>query len=100
MKITHVISSISKRSGGTSTYLCSLLSGLPSSLKNTLVSYDSNDNLEFSKDVNLKIIDISKRRINGFSREFYGTLSETSSCCYYHGLIFINIWSSTNNLNW
>ncbi len=94
MKITHVISSISKRSGGTSTYLCSLLSGLPSSLKNTLVSYDSNDNLEFSKDVNLKIIDISKRRINGFSREFYGTLNETSS-----DLIHINgLWEFSSFL--
>lgn len=94
MKITHVISSISRNSGGTSTYLQSLLEVLPSSLKNTLICYDSYDNLELPDDVNLKMINDSKKRINGFSREFYITLNETNS-----DLMHINgFWEFTSFL--
>lgn len=60
MNITHVISSISKQSGGTSTYLVDLLNALPEKVNNTLVCYKSLDPLTFNKNTLVNCVPLDK----------------------------------------
>lgn len=70
MKITHIITSISQKSGGTSTYLKDLLNALPPSITNTLVCYDSEDALSINQNIDIKNIPLNKKGFNGYSKAF------------------------------
>lgn len=70
MKITHVITTISRKYGGTSTYLRDLLNALPQEASNTLVCYESDDALSINQNIKIKNIHLKKRGLSVFSKDF------------------------------
>ena len=52
MNVVHVISSISRKSGGTSTYMVNLLNFLFKIFKNTIVCHNDSDSYEFPNEIN------------------------------------------------
>ncbi|MGK0386966.1 MAG: glycosyltransferase involved in cell wall biosynthesis [Patiriisocius sp.] len=70
MKITHVITSISRKSGGTSTFLKDLLNALAEAVANTLVCYYAEDALDVSQKISIKNIPLEKKSFSAYTKNF------------------------------
>ena len=84
MKITHVITSISRKSGGTSTFLKDLLNALPEVVANTLVCYYAKDALHVNQKISIKTIPLEKKSFSAYSKEFKNVF-DTIDTEVFHG---------------
>lgn len=84
MIVTHVITSISRQSGGTSSYIKSLLDSLSNKSENNLVCFESDDAVPIDFDVSTHFISLKSQKINGFSKEFY-VVFDTIKTQIFHG---------------
>ncbi|MCF8274256.1 MAG: glycosyltransferase [Flavobacteriaceae bacterium] len=83
MEITHVISSVDKNSGGTSTYMKLLIEALIDMVNQNLIAFDSNQNIKINGDVNCKFIK-NKSKITVCNQELEDTISSVYSDIF-HG---------------
>jgi glycosyltransferase involved in cell wall biosynthesis len=84
MTITHVITSISRQGGGTSTYLRDLLNALPAEATNNLVCYFAKDALEVDKKTIIKMVPLKEKIFKMNSKDFQNVFNSLNTDVF-HG---------------